>query len=117
MGLSYPAMTLGSYVGEGGPSLATEWLAAFRDDFNPMLKRRYEAIDAVFVDVTAGTGAYTPFDDTTTLDPYGEIPVAVAEVCQLTWHCERGDVHPTDAGYEAIADLIVEALPAPPAGE
>lgn len=116
IGVTYPAMTLGSYVDGGDPELATEWVTAFKDIINPMLKKQYEAIDAIFVDVTDGTAAYAPFTETTTLDPYGEIPVAVAEVCQLTWSCE-GDVHPTDAGHEAIADLIVEALPAPPTSD
>ena len=114
VGLTYPDMILGSYIAEAGPTLAEEWVTAFRFIFNPMLKARYEAIDAVFVDVTEGTGAYTPFSETTRLDPYGEIPVAVAEVCELTWYCKGGDVHPTDAGHEAIAELVVDALPAPP---
>lgn len=114
VGLTYPDMILGSYVADGGPTLASEWVTVFRDVFNPMLKQRYDAIDAVFVDVTAGTGAYAPFTETTTLEPYGEIPVAAAEVCQLTWYCKGGDVHPTDAGHEVIADLVVEALPPPP---
>lgn len=114
VGLTYPDMILGSYTADGRPTLAEDWVTAFREIFNPMLKERYEAIDAIFVDVTAGTGAYTPFSETTRLDPYGEIPVAVAEVCQLTWYCQGGDVHPTDAGHEAIAELVVDALPPPP---
>ncbi|MEO6989003.1 MAG: GDSL-type esterase/lipase family protein [Aquihabitans sp.] len=114
VGLSYPNVILGSYVGDEGPDLAAASVAVFKDVINPMLKESYEAVDGIFVDVTAGTGAYTPFTETTTFAPYGEIPVAVAEVCQLTWFCKGGDVHPTDQGHEAIADLIVEALPAPP---
>lgn len=114
IGLTYPNMILGSYVADGEPELASQWVTAFAEVINPMLKKQYEGVDGIFVDVTDGMGGNVPFDETTTLDPYGEIPVAVAEVCQLTWYCEGGDVHPTDAGYEAIADMIVEALPSPP---
>lgn len=115
VGLTYPDFFLGSVTVDGGTALASDSVTVFREVFNPMLKKQYEAVDGIFVDVTTNTGAYVPFRETTTLDPYGEIPVAVAEVCQLTWYCEGGDVHPTDAGYEAIADMIVEALPDPPA--
>jgi hypothetical protein len=33
--------------------------------------------------------------------------VPVASVCALTWFCQRGDIHPTDAGYSLIGNLIV----------
>lgn len=114
VGLTYPNVILGAYVGEQGPDMAAESVNVFKDVINPMLKERYEAIDAIFVDLTAGTGAYTPFAETTTFDPFGEIPVAVADICRLTWFCQGGDVHPNDQGHEVIADLIVEALPTPP---
>lgn len=112
LGLTYPDVILGAYV-SGGPAqdLAELSVVAFEQFINPMLRTAYEGIDATFVDVTAGTGAYTPLTETTTLEPYGEVPEAVAEVCRLTWFCERQDIHPRAAGYDAIADLIVAALP------
>ena len=63
------------------------------------------------MDVTKATGAYTPLEQTTTLAPYGEIPVAVAEVCKLTAYCTFRDIHPNPAGYAVIADLIAKTLP------
>lgn len=112
LGLTYPDVILGSYVAGGAAQdLAELSVVAFEQFINPMLRTAYEAIGATFVDVTAGTGAYTPLTETTTLEPYGEVPEAVAEVCELTWFCERQDIHPRDAGYDAIADLIVAALP------
>lgn len=112
VGLTYPDVILGVMVRDdpGARSLAELSLTAFRDLINPTLRRRYEAVGATFVDVTAATGAYTPFEQTTVVEPYGEIPVAVARVCELTWFCESQDIHPRDAGHELIADLIVETL-------
>jgi hypothetical protein len=57
--------------------------------------------------VTAATGGYTPLTKTTTLKPYGTIPVAVAKVCTLTWFCKEGNIHATNSGYELIGKLIV----------
>lgn len=111
VGLTYPNVILGTYLDETTRPLAGLSVTAFSSLINPMLKRNYEAIDAVFVDVTEGTDGYVPFEETTTLDPYGEIPVAVAEVCELTWFCELRDIHPKSVGYERIAELIVAELP------
>lgn len=117
MGLSYPNVALGAYITEDDPALASVWGKAFGEVINPMLKESYESVEGIFVDVTDETGAYVPFGQTTTLEPYGEIPVAVAELCQLTWSCEGPDVHPNDVGHEVMADLIVDALPPPPASD
>lgn len=111
VGLTYPDVILGAYLQESTRSLGELSVVAFREFINPMLERNYEAVDGIFVDVTAGTDAYVPLEEMTELEPYGEIPVAVAEVCELTWFCERNDIHPRSEGYQAIAELIVEALP------
>jgi lysophospholipase L1-like esterase len=113
IGLTYPDFVLGDYL-SADPStraLAAPSVSSFMDVFNPALQKQYEAVGATFVDVTAGSGAYTPFDRTTTLDPYGAVPVAVARVCELTFFCQYGDGHPTTAGYTLIAGLITDALP------
>ena len=62
--------------------------------------------------MTQQTGGYGPLTNLTELEPYGSIPTAVATVCQLTRSCDLGDTHPTDEGYERIADLILEVVPA-----
>ena len=72
----------------------------------------YESVDGRFVDVTKATGAYTPLEQTTTLAPYGEIPVAVAEVCKLTSYCAyRRHPPATPRATRIIADLVAKTLP------
>ncbi len=113
IGLTYPDFVLGDYLSADSPTraLAVPSVSSFMDVFNPALQKQYEAAGATFVDVTAGTGAYVPFDQTTTLSPYGAVPIAVARVCHLTFFCQYGDVHTTTAGYTQIAGLIVSTLP------
>lgn len=113
LGLTYPNVILGGWV-RGSQQLAELSVIAFRDLINPALAEAYASIDATFVDVTEATGAYQPLTETTTLDPYGEIPEAVATVCELTWFCEEGDIHARTEGYRVIAELIVAALPDAP---
>lgn len=112
VGITYPDVILGAWVGTNpNQDLAKLSVVAFEKLINPMLKKVYEGAGGRFVDVTAATGAYTPLDQLTTLEPYGEIPVAVAKVCDLTFYCELRDIHPKTAGYTVIADLIAATLP------
>jgi lysophospholipase L1-like esterase len=111
VGITYPDVILGGWVRPGGRDLAEPSVVVFNSLINPALKKQYEAVKGAFVDVTAATGAYTPLDQLTTLDPYGPIPKAVAEVCKLTWYCEKGDIHANKAGYRVIANLVARQLP------
>ncbi len=114
VGITYPDVILGLYVSKSftGKMLALLSVTAFRTLLNPALKSEYDAVGATFVDVTAATDGYVPFTQTTTLAPYGTIPVAVAKTCELTWYCQFRNIHPRTAGYTFIADLIQKALPA-----
>ena len=109
---TYPDIFLGLYRSTSASlkRLATLSLTEFRSIFNPALRASYLAVGARFVDVTAATGAYTPFAETTSDPPYGTVPVAVADVCTLTYYCQLQDVHPKRAGYTVIAQLIVATL-------
>jgi lysophospholipase L1-like esterase len=119
VGTTYPDVLLGSWV-SGTPSdqqLATLSVTAFKSLINPTLQKAYESVGGQFVDVTAASGAYGPMTDTTTVDPYGVIPVPVAQVCDLTYYCAQHDIHPNADGYKLIADLVVQAyLASPQAG-
>ena len=112
VGITYPDVILGQWVQPPvNQTLATLSVNAFRDLLNPALKTAYTSVKGKFVDVTAATGAYIPLEQKTTLEPYGSIPIAVANVCRLTWYCKFGDIHANSAGYKAIAKLVVKALP------
>jgi lysophospholipase L1-like esterase len=113
VGLTYPDVILGSWV-SGQPAdqdLARLSVVAFQSLINPTLKKVYQQAGGRFVDVTAATGAYTPLQQTTTLAPYGTVPVAVAEVCRLTYYCAYRDIHARTNGYGLIAGLIAKTLP------
>jgi lysophospholipase L1-like esterase len=112
IGLTYPDVILGSYVypaqavTPARTALATESVVAFKSLINPALLKAYASAHGSFVDVTAATGGYTPLTKTVTVAPYGTIPQAVAQVCTLTWYCQVGNIHATNAGYRLIGKLV-----------
>jgi lysophospholipase L1-like esterase len=112
VGITYPDVLLGTWVGENpDQGLAELSVVAFKDILNPALKSMYGSVGGRFVDVTEATKAYTPLEQTTSLAPYGEIPVAVAEVCKLTTYCAFRDIHANTKGYALIAKLVANTLP------
>ncbi len=112
VGTTYPDVLLGQWVREPvNKPIAQLSTLAFKQFINPALRSAYAKADGEFVDVTRATGAYGPLTDLTTLPPYGRIPVPVAEVCRLTWYCQKGDIHARTNGYDVIADLIAHRLP------
>jgi hypothetical protein len=42
-------------------------------------------------------------------NPPGEVRAPRAVLCALTFICSKGDPHPTDAGYRAMADAFMTA--------
>jgi lysophospholipase L1-like esterase len=112
IGLTYPDVVLGSYVYPSVPAtplrieLARTSVVAFKSLVNPALRAAYALSGGVLVDVTKATGAYIPLTRTTTLKPYGTVPVAVATVCKLSWFCELGNIHATTKGYLVIGKLV-----------
>jgi lysophospholipase L1-like esterase len=112
VGLTYPDVILGQWVREPvNQDLAKLSVVAFQQLINPTLKTAYATAKGRFVDVTAATGAYGSLDATTTLAPYGTIPVPVAKICELTAYCQFGDIHANSDGYRKIAKLVVAGLP------
>jgi lysophospholipase L1-like esterase len=113
IGITYPDVFLGLFVSNDPAQrmLAIDSVPAFESVLNPALGAAYATVGASFVDVTEATGAYTPLDEMTITTKYGTIPIAVADVCALTYYCRAQDVHPTTSGYTAIARLIVGVLP------
>jgi lysophospholipase L1-like esterase len=112
VGTTYPDVILGGWVGENpNQGLAQASVPAFKALINPTLKAAYAEAKGGFADVTEATGAYTPLDQTTTLAPYGVIPVAVAKICELTYYCQFRDIHSKTEGYKVIAKLVTKQLP------
>ena len=112
VGTTYPDVILGQWVRPPvNQDLAKLSVVAFQSLINPALVKAYKAGKGKLVDVTKATGAYGPLTQTTTLAPYGTIPVPVAKVCSLTWYCQFGDIHANSKGYKIIAQLVVKTLP------
>ncbi|MBN1530554.1 MAG: hypothetical protein JW895_15940 [Thermoleophilaceae bacterium] len=113
VGTTYPDVILGLWVKGDASSrnLASLSVVAFRSLINPALKSAYSTARGRFVDVTAASGAYTPLEQTTTLMPYGTVPVAVARVCELSYFCALQDIHARTDGYALIARLVAGELP------
>lgn len=133
VGITYPDVILGDYVAPAtapNPTLAALSIVAFDAFINPALNTAYTSVTrGAFVNVTSApyklatsgddtgtfnttTGAYT--GPTTKLSGFGTlVPVAVAEVCTLTWFCgpaTYGDIHANTKGYNFIGGLIVARL-------
>ena len=112
IGLTYPDVILGAYVYPKHPasastiSLANLSVTAFKALINPALMKAYAAGGGTLVDVTKATGAYLPLTRTVRVHPYGTVPVAVANVCSLTWFCAQGNIHATTKGYTLIGKLV-----------
>ena len=56
----------------------------------------------------------TPLDQTTNLNPYGQVPVSVAMICEMTWMCapapQGPNIHPNHAGCAAYASANLSVL-------
>lgn len=65
-------------------------------------------------DVATAFDTYTPFTTTASLPGQGTVPLAVAQICKLTWMCaappQGPNIHATAAGYAAIANVFAAAL-------
>ncbi|MEU0883374.1 GDSL-type esterase/lipase family protein [Lentzea sp. NPDC005914] len=111
VGLSYPDVFLGAWVNSeipNGEDVARTSVKLY-EDFNGEIAAEYAKFGANYVDVTNRTGGYGALTDLAQDPKYGEIPSPVAEVCTLTYFCDQGDVHPTAAGHQAIADAVIAA--------
>ncbi len=120
VGLTYPDVILGDYVypsGSPNVALAQESVLAFDAFINPALSAVYDSVaGGSFVNVTqapyklATQGDDTPLATTAKLKPYGTIPVAVWEICKLTYFCTLGNIHANTKGYTFIGKLVVADL-------
>jgi lysophospholipase L1-like esterase len=100
-----------------GPAGYARALASLRtmQFLNGALAHVYAADSIPMVDVAAAfkMNQTTP----SALGGVGTVPLNVAQACRLTWMCRpyplSPNMHPNDAGYQAIAAAIAAVLPAP----
>jgi lysophospholipase L1-like esterase len=111
VGSTYPDVVLGAWIqGGDGQNIAKASVPVFHDQINPAMKKAYTKQKIGFVDATAKFGGYIPLDQTTTVDPYGDIPQAVANICKFGWFCERPDIHLRSNGYAKLAKLFLAEI-------
>ena len=112
---TYPNVILGIWT-SGKPEdqeLAKLTIFGFQTIINPNLKKAYAKNRIGFVDVTAATGAYGPLDQLADFPPYGQIPVPVATICEISYFCQYRDIHLKTNGYRQMAELFLRELPRP----
>lgn len=114
VGITYPDVFLARLLDDSPAAhrVATKFRRDFRLLINPQLRKSYRSAGDTFVNITRATGGYGSLGETTTVPPYGTIPVPVAKICRFTFECEFRDVHPTTKGYALIARRILATLPA-----
>jgi lysophospholipase L1-like esterase len=83
----------------GGWNSRVDFLA----ESDPLVQAANATIAAVAARARARLADMIPL-----FNPLGEGP-RLAAICALTLLCSEGDVHPSDAGYRAIANIVFEA--------
>ena len=68
----------------------------------------YRAFDLTLGRTAAGARAFFA-DPFPLFNPQGNLAREKARICAYTFTCSRGDGHPTDAGYRAIAAAVLRA--------
>jgi lysophospholipase L1-like esterase len=100
------------FGGSGGKVLAKASQDLAKDQVNAVIARAFRKHGFKVADVARAFKSYAPFP--TDGDSTGPPPIAVAEICRLTWMCTpapRGpDIHANRAGYGVIADTFKKAL-------
>ena len=110
VGMTYYDPYLAAWLsGAAGQALAQQSIG-LTTQLNQQLTAVYTARRARVADVE-GAFATTDLATTTALAGVGEVPLAVARICTLTWMCSRQDIHPTSAGYAVIAQAFLAQTP------
>jgi lysophospholipase L1-like esterase len=110
VGMTYYDPYLAAWLsGAAGQALAQQSIG-LTTQLNEQLTAVYTARRARVADVE-GAFDTTDLATTTALAGVGQVPLAVARICTLTWMCTRQDIHPTSAGYEVIAQAFLAQTP------
>lgn len=99
-------------LGSSGQSLAKASVT-LQEQLNGSIEGAAKAVGAPTADVATAFSS-TDFTDTVKVDPYGELPLNVARICEWTWMCSQQNIHANDAGYAVMAKTVIAAIPAAP---
>jgi lysophospholipase L1-like esterase len=74
----------------------------------PQVEALYRSVDAAIARAASASRARVA-NMFTALNGRGNAKAQQARLCSLTFYCAKGDPHPTDAGYRAMADAFMRA--------
>src|SRR5207248_2446722 len=96
-------------TGPSGQTLAQQSIEVVRE-FNQTLRSIQLEADARTANVAGAFSTYVSFSTTMDLQGHGNVPVAVARLCQWTWACtpppQGPNEHPNTEGYQQIANAF-----------
>jgi len=111
-GMTYYDPFLGYYFGTPARKQLASESVALSTTLNGDLVSAFHAQQVKVADVASAFQTYTPFTVTATLAGHGRVPLAVKQVCTLTWMCAaapRGpNIHANTTGYKDIAHVFAE---------
>jgi lysophospholipase L1-like esterase len=112
--MTYYDPFLADYLqGASGQSLA-QLSTTLSTNVNNDLVSAFKAQQVKLADVATAFDTYTPFSTTASLPGQGTVPLAVAQICTLTWMCagapQGPNIHANTAGYAAIAKVFERAI-------
>ncbi len=109
LGLNSYDTVLASWLsGVDGQTLAEQSVVQYRSSINPTFAVAFAHSRVTLVDVSTAFGTFIPLSRVANYASYGSIPIAVKNICTLTWNCQLVNEHPTNAGYALIASLIAK---------
>jgi hypothetical protein len=99
--------TLGQAIAQGSVDIA-------RKQVNPAIANAFKSHGFKVAKTDVDFSTYIPFSRTTTYAGQAGVPVAVSEVCRLTFMCKPApvgpNIHATRAGYGVMAKAFRKAL-------
>ena len=113
VGLEHNDPVLADWLNPGiGRTFAKRTVPIFQK-FNHELSRLYRAAGAQVADVPGFW--HVGSSHMVSLAGHGMVPADVAAVCQDSWACSLGNIHPNAAGYRRIAAAVTAAIAGRPA--
>jgi hypothetical protein len=73
----------------------------------PLTDPLFQSLNSAIAAAAAQEAAFfaNPFP---VFNPQGDLAAETAAICALTLLCSQGDSHPSDAGYQALADIAFD---------